>query len=329
MPEIAHQLLELQLDTDAGEANMLKLIERDPQISARVIGLANSSSMGIGKKVNSISDAAMLLGMKRLKSVAIGIASMSKLLDKPASKYFDPHDLWKHSMMIAIVMNSVARLMPRRIRPDENQIFLAGLLHDIGLMALHYLDPIASNELHRQLLLHPQIPMSEIEMKLLGMSHGYIGAQLLRHWQLPKEIIEVVELHHSQYSQGIALSNPLIKLVIIAEKTLPDFGCAEHTLDTIETKDWHEICVHAEHTQEILELANEIAMQVAQLPDTYSSLTIMNNEMEQPATIPVPEKTELHAHQPENNVLSVRLPMSQRTKKSRLLNFPFFKALKA
>lgn len=151
MPDIAVKLLALPLDTDAGESQMLKLINRDPQIFARVIGLANSPAVGAGRKVSSIQDAAMLLGMKRLKSVAISIATMSKMLNQPAGNNFDPQDLWTHSMTIAIVMNAIAKEMPRRIRPDDNQIFLAGLLHDIGLMALHYLDPLASDELHRQL----------------------------------------------------------------------------------------------------------------------------------------------------------------------------------
>lgn len=271
MPAIAHKLLALPLDTDAGEAQMLGLIEQDPQLSARVIGLANSPAMGVGRKVGRVHDAAMLLGLKRLKSVAIGIATMSKFTSQPAAKNFDPHDLWSHSMTIAIVMDALSREMPKQMRPDENQIFLAGLLHDIGLMALHYIDPEASDELHHQLHLQPKRAIHDLELELFGMTHGLIGAQLVRHWHLPKEIVEVVGLHHSSRIAALARTNPLVRLVNLAEKLLPDFGIAEHTNEAIDESEWRELSIDPARADELSALANELAIQVAQLPDTHDA----------------------------------------------------------
>ncbi len=267
MPEIARRLLNLPLDTDAGELQMISLIEKDPQLYARVVGLANSSAMGSQRQIKGIRDAAMLLGMKRLKSVALGIAAMSTMLKQPAGKYFDPHDLWTHSMTIAIVMHTIAEAMPKRIRPDENQIFLAGLLHDIGFAALHYLDFGASEELHHQMRLNPKSSILEMESELLGVSHVEIGAQLVRHWNLPREIADVVERHHAPPTGKEAYVNPLIRLVNIAERLLPDFGFAEHTFDPVEESEWRELCIDSARVTEILDLANELAMQVVQLPD--------------------------------------------------------------
>lgn len=269
MPAIAQKLLALPLDTDQGEAQMLSLIEQDPQLSARIVGLANSPTLGVGRKITAIRDAAMLLGLKRLKSVAVGIATMSKLTTQPAAKNFDPQDLWSHSMTVAIVMNTLAREMPRRIRPDENQIFLAGLLHDIGLMVLHHLDFRASDELHRQLRLQPKRHIHDLELELLGVTHCQIGALLARHWHLPSEITEVVELHHSPRSGDVSLANPLVALVSVAEKLLPDFGIAEHTGEAISEDEWRDLCIDPARADEISALVNELAMQVVQLPETH------------------------------------------------------------
>ncbi|HXU93032.1 MAG TPA: HDOD domain-containing protein [Gallionella sp.] len=269
MPAIAQKLLALPLDTDQGEAQMLSLIEQDPQLSARIIGLANSPAMGVGRKITGIRDAAMLLGLKRLKSVAVGIATMSKLTGQHAAKNFDPQDLWSHSMTIAIVMNTVAREMPRRIRPDENQIFLTGLLHDIGFMVLHHLDFQASDELHRQMRLQPKRHIHDLELELLGVTHCHIGALLARHWHLPSEIAEVVELHHSPRTGDVELANPLVALVSVAEKLLPDFGIAEHTNEAISEDEWRELCIAPARADEISALVNELAMQVVQLPETH------------------------------------------------------------
>lgn len=268
MPEIARKLLALELDTEAGERQMLRLIERDPQLSARIVGMANSPALGLGRRTDSIYDAAAFLGLKTLKSVAIGMALMTKMSNK-VTKYFDPNDLWTHSVTVAIVMNLLTQAMPERIRPHESQTFLTGLLHDIGLMALHHFDHEASNELHRQLLLQPKRPICEIEMDLFGITHNTIGEELARHWNLPQEIIEAIGLHHSPRSDHFALSNSLAKMVNIAERLMPDFGITEHTTNSISDNEWEGLGIDVLKTDDLITLVNEMAMQVAQLPETF------------------------------------------------------------
>lgn len=62
LPVIAQKLMALDLDTDHGERQVLSLIDQDPQIAARIVGLANSPLFGMPKRVTSVSDAAMLMG---------------------------------------------------------------------------------------------------------------------------------------------------------------------------------------------------------------------------------------------------------------------------
>jgi len=269
MPEIAHRLLALPLDTEDGEVQMLRLIGQDPQLSARIIGLANAAALGLKRHTNSIHDAAMLLGLKRLKSVALGMATLSTLSNQAATKNFDPQDLWSHSMTIAIVMNLLSQEMSEKIRPNENMTFLAGLLHDIGLMALHHLDNEASDELHHQLRLQPKRPIQDIEIELIGITHSHIGAQLVRHWNLPSEIVEVVALHHEPHAEKTAPPNLLILMVNIAERLLPDFGIAEHHSTAISDEEWRELGIDPARSSGLSALVNEVAMQIIQLPDPY------------------------------------------------------------
>ena len=264
MPVIAQKLLALPLDTDKGEAELLKLVGQDPQIYAKLIGMANSPMMGVTRKINSVEDATMLLGLTRVKSVAIGIASMSNLVKLAPGKDFNPQDLWMHCMTIAMVMRTIAQSMPRAMRPNEDQIFMAGLLHDIGFMALHHLDAAASDELHHQLALQTKRPILEIELETLGITHCFIGAQLAKHWHLPSELIGVIGYHHPPYVEEVAAQNPLVRLVNLAEKILPDFGIAEHTGDEIDEHEWTELGIDLADVEEICSLANELAMQTAQ-----------------------------------------------------------------
>ena len=78
MPVIAQKLLALKLDTDQDEQQMLLLIAQDPLISAKIIGLANSPLVGASRKISTVKDASMLLGLKRVQSVATGLAEYPK-----------------------------------------------------------------------------------------------------------------------------------------------------------------------------------------------------------------------------------------------------------
>ncbi len=265
MPATAQKLLALALNTEQGELQMLNLIAQDPQISAKLISLANSPVMGAPRKLNKVADATMLLGLTRVKSVAIGNASMSNLSRGAAGKYFKPQDLWLHSMTVAMVMRTIARAMPRISRPGEDQIFLAGLLHDIGFMALHFIDAPASDELHHQLQLQPDRPILDVELETLGMTHCYIGSQLARHWHLPDEIIAVLGYHHAPYVEEAAPDNPLVRLLSLAEKIAPNYGIAEHTGEIPEEYEWQELGIATAEVSDICLQACELAAKTQRL----------------------------------------------------------------
>ena len=77
LPIIAQKLLALNTETDEGQRQLLVLVEQDPQILAKIIGLANSPMFGTSRKIGSISEATSILGINKIKSVASGIAMMS------------------------------------------------------------------------------------------------------------------------------------------------------------------------------------------------------------------------------------------------------------
>lgn len=264
MPAIAQKLLSLELDTDEGEAKLLKLIEQDPLISAKIIGLSNSAMFGASRKVTSIHDAAMLLGLTRVKSVAIAIATMSAVTKLPEGT-LKANDLWMHSMAIALIMRVIAKAMPARVRPLDDQLFLAGLLHDIGYMALSFLDTASSNALHAQLQQHPDRPTMEIEQELIGMTHGEIGAHLGRHWDLPEEIIAVMRYHHTPDEKEAEVGQPLVSLVNFAERMLTAFGLPEHTGQNISDEEWMELGIAPEKAEGIIAQVATVSEQAAQL----------------------------------------------------------------
>jgi putative nucleotidyltransferase with HDIG domain len=258
MPVVAQKILSLPLDTYEGEVRLLKLIEQDPQISARVIGLANSPLYGIAKSVTSISDAAMILGITRVKSVSVGIAVMSTLNRHPTG-HLDTQNLWLHSLGIAQGMGVLARAMPGSTRPHDDEIFLAGLLHDIGYMVLNYIDPVRSDLLQSRLAAAPDRPVNEVETEVIEIGHGELGAELARHWDLPNNIVAVLRYHHNPADAGAANGQPLINLLNLTEKLLPAFGIAEHVSPDVSERDWLALGIDLSRADELTMTVREQA----------------------------------------------------------------------
>lgn len=262
LPLIAQQLLSLNMDTEEGRRQMLALIEQDPQLVARVVGMANSPAIGASRKVGSIAEAAILLGINRIKTVATGMAMMSVQASSKTGS-FDLHDLWTHNLGIAFAMLAIGKAMPKANRPPDDSIFLAGMLHDIGYIALDYLDPVRSNELHSRQAAAPARSAMGIERTLLEICHDELGAELARHWKLPSEIISVIRYHHVPDAADTPKRQPLIRMVYIAEKMLPSFGISEQVELGIRDSDWEALHISPDKAEEILMQAAEQADQAA------------------------------------------------------------------
>ena len=263
LPLIAQKLLTLNADTEEGQRQMLALIEQDPQILAKVIGLANSPVLGASRKVSSVSEAAILLGINRIKTVTTGMAMMS-VNAGPSTDTFNLQDLWMHNLGIAFSMIAIGKAMPKKVRPADDYIFLAGMLHDIGYIALALLDPQKSNELHTYQAATPKRPVLEIEQSLLDICHDELGSELAKKWNLPSEIISVIRYHHTPDAVGAPKDQPLIRMVYIAEKMLPSFGMREQVDPGIHDSDWEALGISPESAEEILIQAAEQADQATQ-----------------------------------------------------------------
>ena len=267
MPLVAQKILRLPLDTLDGENQLLKLIEQDPLISARIIGLANSPLFGAANKITSIPDAAMMLGMNRVKSVSVGIAVMSTLARHPAG-HLNVQHLWLHSLGIALAMCALARAMPVRSRPSEDEVFFAGLLHDIGFMVLNYIDPVRSDLLQARLAATPDRPVHEVEAETIGIGHGELGAELARHWDLPDTIVAVLRYHHTPAHAGATAGQPFISLLNLSEKLLPAFGISEHVAPDVSAHDWSVLGIDPAHAEDLAVSVRQRAEQAKKVANT-------------------------------------------------------------
>jgi putative nucleotidyltransferase with HDIG domain len=256
MPVIAQKLLGLDLDSVAGERDLLKLIEQDPQISAKIIGLSNSALFGASKRVTSVQDAAILLGLTRVKSVTLGIALMTALIKKPSGQ-LDMQALWLHSLSVSLALRTLAQAMPRHTRPLDDEIFLAGLLHDIGFLVLNHLDQTRSDELHSRFAADSSRPIEALEAEMLELNHAELGAELARYWDLPDAIVAMIRYHHTPELEAADIGQPLVSMVNLAEKMLTEYGLPNHETPVVSDDEWLALGIAPSRAKELWEKINE------------------------------------------------------------------------
>lgn len=268
MREVAQKILALPLNTDSGERQLLELVSKDQMLTAKIVGLANSPILGATRKISSINDAAQLLGLAKVKYVAVSVAIITTLTKQPKGK-LDIHYLWVHSMAMAITMNALARRMRVDLRPKDEEVFMVGLLHDIGFMVLDQLEPEHSDLLMQKIAELPDRGISEIEAELLPVSHAEIGAELVAHWNFPQQIVAAIRDHHADAAHG--KREALTELLKVAEKLLPTFNQLDGNPGAISEAEWEFLGIDAQHAAAICSEIGRYSEQAGEMASILSS----------------------------------------------------------
>ncbi|QJA06026.1 diguanylate cyclase [Thermosulfurimonas marina] len=192
-PALAVRLLEQVRRDDYRQ--LAETIRLDPALAARVLGLANSPLYrGGGKEITSLEKAIAFLGTEVIKNLALtfkvyeGLKSEKKLT---RATEFDMEHFWKRSVANAVG----ARLLAQEMGLEEDHLFSAGLLMDIGVLALYlllgedYLAAFDEKEVSQRSL-------AEIEREMWGFTHAEAGGYFLKTWSLPDHLVMDITYHH-------------------------------------------------------------------------------------------------------------------------------------
>ena len=222
LPGTAAQILEIAHDPRAGAADLARVIEQDAPLAAKVMRYANSPLYGFPNKIKDVKSAiARVLGFDFVLNLALGI-TVGKTLHIPTEGILGLDAFWRHSVHCAALVERLARALPAEIQPRRGTAYLAGLLHNIGVLLLGHAFQPEFFLLNRYLEANPHVPMAELEKHLLGVTHDRIGGWLLQSWGLPEELVVAARHHHDEdYWDRHAL---YAQLVMIANRALSRRG---------------------------------------------------------------------------------------------------------
>lgn len=202
LPVIAQRLLDDLSNHDAGIPSLAKIVEMDPGLSARIIGLSNSAYYASPTPVYSMADAiGRVLGLGMVRSLALGMV-MSGSFDTRRCRGFQLDRYWFTAMATARFAQALLPHMRVESPPSPDSVVLGGMLHNLGLLAFASVFPMEMDEIFARASSDPDGHVSVIEQEVLGTDHHLAGAMLARKWHLPEPVVAVIESHGLEDCKG-------------------------------------------------------------------------------------------------------------------------------
>ena len=197
-------------------------ITQDAGLSGRVLAVSNSSFYGMPGQIGSIKEACVILGTHTLRNIILAAGLIGEF-PADASNNINISELWSHAYATGVA----ARLLGYECNVDQEKVFTAGLLHDIGKMVL---DVYFSEQYHEVIQYRDKTDclLHDAEMHVLGLTHAVVGSKLASCWNLPDEIVSAIRGHHLDNSQ-ISAFNDVIHIADIVSRAL-DIGDAGDSL---------------------------------------------------------------------------------------------------
>lgn len=206
LPSLYFRIMDALASPTAGVDTIGAIVAKDPAMTAKILQLVNSAFFGIARKVSSAVEAVQYLGVGRVRSLVLSLHVFT-CFDKLKIPNFSIERVWAHSMATGMLAQKIAKA-ERADRNDQDEAYVAGMLHDIGkvMLASSFSDQYATAV---TIATEKKMPMIEAEREVFGVSHAEVGAYLLGLWGLPISIVEAVALHNAPRCAGLKVFSPL------------------------------------------------------------------------------------------------------------------------
>jgi len=204
LPVVFDELTKALADDDSTAKTVADIISKDTGLSAMLLRLVNSAFYSFPSQIDTITRAVALVGRKQIGALALGASAMNLFPDQPET-LLDMRGFWRHSVAVGLLTRGLAE----RVGYDEpERMFVAGLLHDVGRLALAAGMPDRARETadaarEQGLLLY------EAERSVLGFDHAKLGGIMLRKWNLPFALVNAV-LHHHDPENAHVMTEPAV-----------------------------------------------------------------------------------------------------------------------
>lgn len=191
-PVVFNKLQEALNDPDLSFKDFDAIISADPALTARLLKVANSSFYALDTKVETISHALGVVGVKPLIEMALSTVVVQKFKGL-SQEVLDIQAFWKHNIACGLASRAIAQSLGAG---NLESYYTTGMLHDIGFLIICQGNPKKAREIVVRCKLEG-LPQVQVEEDVFGFSHARVGALIFKEWGLSPSLIEAVRYHHA------------------------------------------------------------------------------------------------------------------------------------
>lgn len=192
LPEITTRIVEVVEDPKSTAQDMHDIVKNDPALAAKILKVVNSAFYGLPSQISSLDRAIVMLGLSAVKNIALA-ASLSRMF-RPGeiSDRFSARDLWEHCIAVGVC----SRMLASTGGANGEEAFVAGLVHDMGLLVEYQLFP---EKLRTVIEACERAPRNfcEVEREIIGADHQAFGDALSTKWKFPNTLRYSIAYHHN------------------------------------------------------------------------------------------------------------------------------------
>lgn len=236
IPSIISELNEVISTPSASASDIAAIVNKSPSLAVLLLRIVNSAFYGFPTKIDNISRAVAMIGSKEISGLAIGISAMTMFRDIP-SQIIDMQSFIRHSLACGIISRILAA--HKNIQQTE-QMFVSGLLHDIGRLVVYKYFPKEAKSLLEDARLEEKA-LCRIEKSKLGIRHTEIAKQLLNQWKLPFSLESIIVYHHRPSSADHSLKATIVHLADIIVNSLGLGSSGERLVPPFDETAWNQL----------------------------------------------------------------------------------------
>jgi putative nucleotidyltransferase with HDIG domain len=213
LPIVVSKILAATQDPRTSAEDVNKIILTDQALTAKILKLVNSAFFGFPRRIGTVTEAVVILGFGTIRNLAI-TASVFHSFGTTGGGKFDRSAFWRHCVGVGVASRRIARMLNM---PTHEDVFIAGLLHDLGKVVL---DQYFRDDFREALALAKEKEQSLYvsEKEVFGLSHAEIGMWLAEHWNMPLFLCQTIGYHHepSKATEDV----PVVSMVHIANSVV-------------------------------------------------------------------------------------------------------------
>ena len=211
-----------------------KIIREDPGLTVRLLRLVNSAFYGFPSKIQTVTQALVLIGTRQLCDLALA-TTMITIFQGIPKDLVDMESFWRHSIACGVAAKILATY---RREANIERFFVSGMIHDIGRLILYR----KNGGQAREILLQSESKgalLVRVEQEVLGFDHATLGAMLLQWWNLPSGIVEAVACHHRPHDAWLyPVEAAAVHVADLLANALQRGSSGERFVPPLDAKAW-------------------------------------------------------------------------------------------